>query len=108
MTRSERAIQPSLHRQAHRIPRWFSVGFVVAGLASLLGLAYMLDTAFQMVVSGRGLETYRTVWLVSFNWLGFLVLCGAVVVALVIAIFLRLREHIQWRSLERKYGGHKR
>lgn len=68
----------------------------------------MLSTAVQMVASGRGLETYRTFWLVEFNWLGFLVLCAAIVLALVVAGFLRFREHMQWRSLERKYGGKER
>jgi hypothetical protein len=57
-----------------------------------------------MVASGRGLETYRTFWLVEFNWLEFLVFCAVVIVALVVAAFLRLREHIQWRAFERKYG----
>jgi hypothetical protein len=83
------------------------VGFVVVGLASFSGLAYMLSTAVQMVGSGYGLETYRTFWLVEFNWLGFLVFCAALVLALVVAAFLRLRERMQWRSLERKYGGPK-
>jgi hypothetical protein len=84
-----------------------AVGFVVTGLASFSGLAYMLVTAIQMVSSGRGLETYRTFWLVEFNWLSFLVLCGAIIVAFAIAFVLRVRDYMQWRSLERKYGGQK-
>lgn len=84
-----------------------AIGFAVAGLASFGGLGYMLSTAIQMVASGRGLETYRTFWLVEFNWVGFLALCAAVLVALLVAAVLSLREHMQWRSLERKYGGHK-
>jgi hypothetical protein len=84
-----------------------AVGFAVAGLASFSGLAYMLSTAIEMVRSGHGLETYRTFWLVEFNWLGFLVFCGAIVVALIVALALRIREHMQWRSLERKYGAPK-
>lgn len=84
-----------------------AVGFVVAGLASFSGLAYMLVTAIQMVSSGRGLETYRTFWLVEFNWLSFLVLCGAIIIAFAVALILRVREYMQWRSLERKYGGQK-
>jgi hypothetical protein len=90
-----------------RLPKWMVIGFVVVGLAAFAGLGYMLSTAIQMVASGRGLETYRTFWLVEFNWVGFLVLCAAVLVALLVAAGLRLREHMQWRSLERKYGGHK-
>lgn len=84
-----------------------AIGFVVAGLASFSGLGYMISTAIQMVRAGRGLETYRTFWLVEFNWVSFLALCGAVVVALLVASMLRFREHLQWRSLERKYGGRK-
>lgn len=98
----------SSHHQKPSFSRWLVIGLVVLGLASVSGLAYMSSMAVKMVESGRGLETYRTFWLVEFNWLGFLVLCAAVVLALVVAGFLRLREHMQWRSLERKYGGQKR
>lgn len=90
-------------RQLSPAPRWLTAGFLLGGLASISGLAYMLSTAVQMLASGRGLETYRTFWLVEFNWLGFLVSCAAIVIALVVAAFLRLREYLQWRSLERKY-----
>ena len=64
----------------------------------------MLLKAVHMVSTGRGLETYRTFWLVEFNWVGFLVLCGAIAVALGVALLLRLRDHLQWRALEKKYG----
>lgn len=96
-----------LRFQSRPFPRWVAVGFVVVGLASFSGLAYMLSTAIQMVASGHGLETYRTFWLVEFNWIGFLVCCAVLIFALVVAAFLQLREHMQWRSLERKYGGPK-
>lgn len=92
---------------SRRRPKWMVVGFAVAGVASFSGLGYMLVTAIQMVCSGRGLESYRTSWLVEFNWVAFLVLTAAVFLALVVAFFLRLRESMQWRSLEKKYGGHK-
>ena len=68
----------------------------------------MLYTAVQMVRSGRGLDTYRTFWLVEFNWIGFLVLFGLIPVALLVGLFFRLHEHRQWRSLERKYGARDR
>ncbi|MGB7989641.1 MAG: hypothetical protein WCF44_09595 [Candidatus Methylophosphatis roskildensis] len=83
------------------------MGFVLMGIASFSGLGAMLYNAIQMVSTGRGLETYRTYWLVEFNWVSFLVLCGAVVLALIIALVLRLHDHVRWRSLEKKYGSHK-
>jgi hypothetical protein len=89
------------------LSRRMAIGFLLAGLAAFCGLGYMLYTAIQMTRAGRGLESYRTFWLVEFNWIGFLVLCGVGVVALLVAGMLRLREHRQWRSLERKYDGGK-
>jgi len=81
---------------------------MLSGAASVFGLGYMLYTAVQMVRSGRGLDTYRTFWLVEFNWIGFLVLFGLIPVAVLVGLFFRLHEHRQWRSLERKYGGRDR
>lgn len=74
------------------------------GIAAVAGLGAMLLKAVQMVGTGRGLETYRSFWLVEFNWIGFLVLCGALVLALGLAFFVRMKEYLQWRSLEKKYG----
>ena len=92
------------HQPVRPFPRWLLVGFVLMGIAAFSGLSAMLYQAILMVSSGRGLETYRTFWLVEFNWVGFLVLCGAVVLAFAVALVLRLREYLQWRSLEKKYG----
>jgi hypothetical protein len=80
------------------------VGLVLTGIASFSVLGVMVYRAIQMVGSGRGLETYRTFWFVEFNWIGFLVLCGTIVIALAIALGSRLWEHLQWRALEKKYG----
>lgn len=68
----------------------------------------MISKAINMVRAGRGLETYRTFWLVEFNWLGFLILLGALVVALVIGLVFRYREYLLWRSLEKKYTSKKK
>lgn len=95
------------HIPKKSFPRWLLAGIVFSGIASFFGLGAMLLKAVHMVSTGRGLETYRTFWLVEFNWVSFLVLCGAIVFALVIALFLRLHEYLQWRSLERKYGSRK-
>jgi hypothetical protein len=81
-----------------------AVGFVLTGVASVFGLSSMLYTAVHMVRSGRGLDTYHTFWLVEFNWIGFLVVFGLIPLALIVGLAFRLRERLQWRSLERKYG----
>ena len=39
-----------------------------------------------MVRSGRGLESYRTFWLVEDNWIGFLIFIACVVIATVAAL----------------------
>lgn len=67
----------------------------------------MISKAIDMVRAGRGLETYRTFWLVEFNWLSFLILLAATALAIVIALAFRFREHLLWRSLEKKYGSRK-
>jgi hypothetical protein len=90
--------------RVRKIPQFLLVGMLVSGVASLSGLSYMIFTAVQMVRSGRGLETYRTFWLVEFNWLSFLILLGAILVALTVALTFRVREHLSWRSLEKKYA----
>lgn len=84
--------------------RLLQVGFAIAGVAALSGLGYMVMTAIEMVRSGRGLETYRTFWLVEFNWVSFLVLVGVILLAFIVAAVFRFKEFLQWRSLEKKYG----
>ena len=79
-------------------------GIALLGLAGIAGTARILLVAIEKVMSGRGLETYRTVWLVEFNYIGVLVLFAAVVVALAAGGALWLHDWWQWRSLERKYG----
>lgn len=91
-------------KQRPPFPKLFFIGLVVAGIAALSGLGHMLTTAIEMVRSGRGLETYRTFWLVEFNWLSFLVLVGGILLAFVVAAVFHFKEFLLWRSLERKYG----
>lgn len=80
------------------------VGFVVMGVASFSGLAALITLAIEKVQSGQGLATYRTVWLVEFNYVGVLILFGATVVALCIGGVMRYLEYREWRDLETKYG----
>lgn len=86
------------------LPRWMIVGFIVAGVASVLGLVGLVLRAVAMIRDGRGIETYKTFWGVEFSWIGVLVGIGASVLALVVAVFFRWREERQWRALEKKYG----
>ena len=58
----------------------------------------------KMVLDGRGAETYRTFWLVEFNWVGVLITVAAAFVALMVALVFSWREEWRWRELERRYG----
>jgi hypothetical protein len=84
--------------------RLISAGFVFAGVASVFGFAAMMCLAVTAVRNGRGMDTYRTVWLVEDNWLGYLVLVGFAVTAMIVAALFRLRDHLQRRSLDRVRG----
>jgi hypothetical protein len=80
------------------------MGFILSAVASFFGLGYMLYTAVQMVRLSRGLETYRTFWLVEFNWSGFLIVFALIPVVLLVGLGFRVHENRQWRLLEKKYG----
>jgi hypothetical protein len=89
---------------ARRVSNWMVTAFVLSSVASVFGLASIVYTAIQMVRAGRGLETYRTVWLVEFNWIGLLILLGLIPLALLVGLFFCLREQREWRSLAKKYS----
>jgi hypothetical protein len=84
--------------------RWICWGIFVVGLAGIAGLSRLIAVAIDKVASGHGLDTYRTVWLVEFNYIGLLALFGVIVLALLVASGMRLYDWWQWRSLARKYG----
>ncbi|MFD2271080.1 hypothetical protein ACFS07_07980 [Undibacterium arcticum] len=73
--------------------RWMIFGFVAMGVASLGGLAAMIAIGIDKVRSGKGLDTYQTAWLVEFNYVGMLILFGAIAVALAIAGLLRFVDY---------------
>jgi hypothetical protein len=83
------------------------LGVVVMGIASFGGLAAMVVIAIDKVESGKGLDTYRTTWLVEFNYIGMLLLFGAIAVAFLIGGYFRFREYREWRAFERKYSNGK-
>ena len=84
--------------------RFFFLGLNVGALAAVFGLLHIVSVAIDKVRSGKGFETYRTVWLVDFSYAGMLVLLAAVFVALLVGSVLWWREERLWRSFERKYG----
>jgi hypothetical protein len=87
--------------------RFIPIGLLILGVTSIVALAALVMTSIEKASSGRGLETYRTFWLVEFNAIGFLVLIAAVVVALSGAGVMWYLERRQIRELQRRYGsGH--
>jgi hypothetical protein len=91
-------------RQTYAGPqRWISVGIVIQGIASVPGLAAMSLIAVTMVQSGRGMETYRSVWLVEDSWIGLLVFVGCAIAALALGAAFRLRDYLEQRSFEKKF-----
>jgi hypothetical protein len=99
--------KPSNTSKRRPLPAWQIVGFVLAGIASVTGLAYMVYTAIHMVRSGRGFETHRTFWLVEDSWVGFLVFCASLVAALIVGFAVRIYQQRHWREFERKYGANR-
>jgi len=85
-------------------PRLISPGFVIASVAAVFGSAAMMYVAVTAVRTGRGIETYRTVWLVEDSWIGFLVFVGVTVAAMILAALFRLRDYVQWRTAARVSG----
>lgn len=70
-------------------------------------LGHMVYTAIQMISAGKGLETYRTLWLVNFNWYGFLAFMLLLCLAIATGLYFRWREHMEWKSLAKKYSSRK-
>ncbi|HSS27836.1 MAG TPA: hypothetical protein VLJ84_03050 [Usitatibacter sp.] len=81
------------------------VAFLVTGIASVAGLVAMILTGLEKVHTGHGLDTFRTTWLVEFNWIGFLVLVAAIVIAVIGVGLLRYLEWREVRQLQDRYKG---
>ena len=79
--------------------RFVTAGIVVAGLASLGGLVAMIIFALEKIQSGRGLETYRTAWMVEDSPIGFLIFLVVTFLAIGIALIFRLKEWLEVRKL---------
>ena len=77
--------------------RFMQIGFVILGITSMVALIAIIATAIEKVNNGHGLDIYHTAWLVEFNWVAFLVLMLAIVVALLGAAWFR---YLEWREVE--------
>jgi hypothetical protein len=84
--------------------RSFWIAFALVGVAAIAGLSQIISVALDKVQSGRGFDTYRTVWLIEFSYVGVLILFAAILVALLVGGGMRVHEWWQLRSLARKYG----
>lgn len=91
-----------------RTNKLIKIGILVAGLGSFAALVTMLLTGVQKVRLGRGLDTFRTAWLVEFNWVGFLIFLAVLVAALGAGAWLRYREWQELEQLRAKYASEKR
>jgi hypothetical protein len=87
---------------------WVCAGIFFTGVVSAVALINLISDAVDKVASGRGLETYRTFWLVEFNYVGVLVLFVCIALAFLVAGGMWAYESWQWRDLERKYSGTER
>lgn len=87
-----------------RPSRLVIAGVWIASVAGLGGIVAMVLIAIERVQTGRGLETYRTHWLVEFNWVGFLVFLVVAAIAIAVGAFFRLKEWREIRKLQAKYS----
>ncbi|MCW5650229.1 MAG: hypothetical protein KIS62_10820 [Ramlibacter sp.] len=79
-----------------RPSRLLIAGVWGASFAAVCGLVALVLIAVAKVESGQGLDTYRTYWLVGFNWTGLLVLLIATSIALVAGFILKFKERSEW------------
>ena len=95
----------SLRVTSYRPYRLVIAGIGIAGAAGIGGIVAMLLIAIEKVWMGQGFDTYRTHWLVEFNWIGFLVFLTAVAVALAIGLLFRFKEWRELQKLQARYSG---
>ena len=80
-------------------------GMWLGGAAGVGGIVVMILIAIDKVRAGKGLDTYRTHWLVEFNWIGFLILMASIAAALAIGVFFWWKERREVQALMTKYSG---
>jgi hypothetical protein len=92
------------------IPRkWIVVTLIATSVLSAAVLVGMALTAFMMIRNGRGQESFRTAWLVEYDWNGMAVLIVGTVGAITAAgVYRWLHDYLEVRQLERKYGNNRK
>jgi hypothetical protein len=95
---------PSEHSSGPSM-RFLLLGFALAGLGSVAVLYQLVSVAVEKLRAGKGFETYRTVWLVEFSYVGVLILFAAVLLAAAVSAYFWWREEQLWRDFARKYRG---
>jgi len=93
-----------MSNEPHSHHRLLKVGLLIAGLGSMGALIAMVATGIEKVKTGHGLDTYRTFWLIEFNWVAFLVLLIILVAALAGGLWFRYLEWRELQQLRAKYG----
>jgi hypothetical protein len=88
-----------------RPSRLLIAGVWLGGVAGVGGVVAMLLIAIEKVRIGQGLDTYRTHWLVEFNWIGFLIFMAAIAMALAVRLFFWWKERREVQALLSKYAG---
>ena len=54
------------------------------GITSTGALFAMLIMAVEKVESGLGMDSYRSIWMVEDNWIGFLIFIGVAAISLLV------------------------
>ena len=98
---------PSAPKQKLTSSKLIFCGIFIGGIGGAFTLGHLIYTAIQMISVGKGLETYRTLWLVKFNWYGFLAFMLLLCLAIATALYFRWREHMEWKALAKKYNSRK-
>ena len=94
----------NIRATSSRPSRLVMAGVWIAGVTGLGGIVAMVLVAIEKVSTGRGLETYRTHWMVEFNWVGFLIFLAVALAAMTIGAFFRLKEWREIRKLQANYS----
>jgi hypothetical protein len=83
---------------------WQLLSILATGIVATIVFWSAFTDAIQKVASGHGLDTSETAYLDEYNPIGFLVLLTSFGIALLVGAALRIRDYLEVRSLEQKYG----
>jgi hypothetical protein len=78
--------------------RWFWAAFALIGLACIAALGRLVPVAIEAVAAGKGLDTYDTFWLIELNYIGIVVIFGAVVLTMLVGGGLWLHDRSEKRA----------